>query len=106
MYKRQTLHILHAKSILLRAYFELFLFDNSYFDLLSAQTIAFEKFVRRNAHISEPTKEVYLNFILFSRKIANAIFENSSNPNLYQTINNTKSLALKSWLLEKCNRLI
>lgn len=97
------LYILHSKAILLRTYFEQFLLDNSYYQLVLDQTYAFEKFVRRNELISASKKELYINFILFTRKIINDVLQNSLSITLYDTIKNTKSVMLKSWLLDKVN---
>lgn len=95
------LHILKSKSILLRTYFEQFLLDDSYFDLLILQSHAFEKFVRRNDAISRYKKESYLNFTLFIRKIVQAISENNLDISLFHKIKKTKAIILKPWLLEK-----
>ena len=95
------LYILKAKAILLRTYFEQFLIDESYYELLIAQTHAFEKFVRRNKTISANRKEIYTNFILFTRTIANAVLQKTVNVQLSNKIKNTKAVILKSWLLEK-----
>lgn len=97
----QSLSNLKAKSILLRTYFEQFLLDDSFYDLVIAQTLAFEKYVRRNDLISSSAKTFYLNFILFTRLITNAVLQKSVNQDLLNKINKTESIVLKSWLLEK-----
>ncbi len=99
----KPLYILHSKTILIRTYFEKFITDNSYYELVLDQTYAFEKFVRRNELISISKKDLYLNFILFTRKIINDILQNAISMTLYNTIKNHKSVILKSWLLDKVN---
>lgn len=97
----KSLYGLKAKSILLRAYFENFLLDDSYYDFLIAQTHSFEKFIRRSDLISIDKKEVYLNFIFYTRKIANSFYQNEFDSELFYKIKNTKPVILKAWLLEK-----
>lgn len=97
----KPLQILQSKTILLRAYFEQYLIDDSYYELLIAQTHAFEKFIRRNELISELKKERYLNFVLFIRKIVNGHWQNKLDNTLIEKLNNTNAVLLKFWLLEK-----
>lgn len=96
-----ALYLLNAKTILLRTYFEQFVMDQSYYDLLLDQCYAFDRFVRRNAHISKKRKALYLNFIAFTRKIANAFLMESPMDDLAKQVKEASSVALKSWLLEK-----
>lgn len=102
----KPLQIIHSKTILLRAYFELYLVDNSFFDLLIAQSLSFEKFIRRNDTISTIRKESYLNFTLYIRKITNAHWQNNLNKKLFEKINNTESVMLRFWLLEMLKNLL
>ncbi len=102
----KPLYNLNSKTILLRSYFEQFLIDDSYYDLLIAQSNAFEKFIRRNDFISKSKKEPFLNFILFTRKITNAIYQNTLDQNLFNLIKNKRSVILKDWLLEKISQNI
>jgi len=97
----KPLYTLSSKTILLRSHFEQFLSDNSYYDLLISQSIAFEKFIRRNDLISIKKKEYSLNFILFTRKITNAIFQNTLSQGLYTQVKNAESVVHKDWLMEK-----
>lgn len=92
-----------AKSILVRTWFELFLLDRSYFEMLSMQLEAFEKFTRRNKKIQPRLAEAYLHFIMFTKKIANAIIEGKKKAALKVEIKKQPTLALKSWLLEKAS---
>lgn len=96
-----SLHGLNSKTILLRTYFELFLLDDNYYDLVLAQTQAFEKFIRRENSISKVKKQMFLNFIRFTRKTTNAILQNAVDKKLYNSIQKTGPMVLKSWLIEK-----
>ena len=100
------LHILKSRTILLRTYFEQFILNASYYDLLITQTHSFEKFVRRNKLISNSKEELYLNFILFCRKIAYATMENTLDHSLLNKIKNTQKVLLKFWLIEKIDILL
>lgn len=97
----KPLLILQSKIILLRTYFELYLSDDSYYDLVIAQTQSFEKFIRRNELISNTKKERFLNFVLFIRKIVNTHWYRQTDKSIYQKIEATESVLLKFWLLEK-----
>lgn len=101
---KQPLQDLNSKTVLLRAYFEKFTLDSSYYDLLIHQSSAFEKFVRRNNLISKNKKGIYLNFIIYTRKIANAHLQGTLSQDLIHKIEKTKAVALKSWLIEKVER--
>ncbi len=101
----KPLDVLKSKSILLRVYFEQFLLDDSYYSFLIDQTNAFEKFVRRNDLISESKKEAYLNFILFTRRLANSFFQNASVVNLYDKVRQTELVVLKGWLIAKMGNM-
>lgn len=96
-----TLYILKSKALLLRTYFEQFMLDDSYYDLLIAQTYAFEKFVRRNETIAPNKQTAYLNFILSTRNLAQSILQKNIDPRFLKKIQSHPTLILKSWLLQK-----
>ena len=90
-----------SRSILIRAWYEIFLNDYSYYDLLQAQLDAFEKFIRRNKVVHSTMKQSTINFILYSKKIALHKLEGKSMKTLNTKIKNLNNLLLKGWLLEK-----
>ncbi len=92
--------ITNAKSLLIRTYFEQFLLDDSYFELLIAQTYAFEKYVRRHKEISKEKSNRRLNFIQFTRRLATGILEKDIPDGLIDTIK-LSSFSNKQWLLQK-----
>lgn len=71
-----TFYRLRARSILIRALFELFLEDESYYDLMMARMSAFEKFLRRK-EISDIQRDPYLGLLKFIKKMANLIVRRS-----------------------------
>lgn len=102
----KQLQNLQSKTILLRAYFEQYLLDNSYYELLIAQTQAFEKFIRRNELISESKKERYLNFTLFMRRIVNGHWQGKLDRSLLELLKNADAVLLKFYLLKKLEEII
>lgn len=103
---QKPLFTLNAKTILLRTYFEQFIQEPSYFDLLIDQSFAFERFVRRNNFIAANKKLPFLNFILLTRKLANKLLEEGNDEALFHQIQNNKAVVLKSWLMEKAELLV
>lgn len=98
---QKTYQFLSAKTLILRSYLELYTVDNSYFDLLVAQTNNFEKYIRNNKSISPSKAEAYLSFAKFIRKIAKTKFETKKKERLAAQIMETKNLMLKRWLIRK-----
>ncbi|MEM1319795.1 MAG: hypothetical protein AAGG75_06030 [Bacteroidota bacterium] len=97
--------LLRSKTILLRAYFELCIQDYSYHDILMAKIEAFRKFIARHRFISEAKQQTYLQFLSFSQKIVNQYFKGTIGQPLYDEIEASQSVILKSWLLSQCSLL-
>ena len=97
----KPLNILKAKSLFIRAYFEKLLANDSYYELLIAQTYAFEKYIRRNSTISSEKSDSYLNFIKFVRQMIFGILENKKPSSLLSSLESIDSISCKSWLLKK-----
>lgn len=97
--------VLRSKGILLRAYFELFTQDESYYDVLIAQMEAFKKYLRRHQFISETKKITYLHFVSFTQRMANQYFKSQLTEQLYQQIEESDSVVLKNWLLKQYKQL-
>lgn len=97
----KPLHIFKAKSLLIRTYFELFLIDDSYYELLIAQTYAFEKYIRRHSTISVNRLDAYLNFIKFMRQMLFGIQENKNLSHLIPGLKSIDSISFRSWFLKK-----
>lgn len=96
----KPLQVINAKTLLIRAYFEQFLQDDSYFELLIAQTYAFEKYIRRNKEISKEKSSLRLNFIQFTRRLAIGIIEKNIPDSLKNSMK-LGSYSSKQWLLKK-----
>ena len=94
-----------ARAHQLRCSFELFLTTPSRIELLDSQSIAFEKFIRRNQQLTERKKKSYLNFILFIRKLID--IKLTPNPTkgtkqiLLEKLDQTTYLLSRNWIKEK-----
>lgn len=102
----EILLVLRSKGILLRACFELFSQDSTYYDVLIAQIEAFKKFIRRHQFISEPKKQTYLHFSSFTQKLATQYLKRELDQTLYHQIEVADSIVLKKWLLQQCRLLL
>lgn len=98
-----------GKLLSLRALFELFLNDGTYYEVLQSSALAFEKFLRRNATLSKSQKDVYLGFIQYLRLagklFANYKLDSISAERLKKRIVMEKSIANRDWLLQKIDEI-
>lgn len=97
----KPLHIIKAKSLLLRTYFEQFVTDVSYFDLLIAQTHAFERYIRRMDNISIQILTTYVNFTQLLRQVAFGLVDRQLPEGFIPSLESNDSLPCKDWLLQK-----
>ena len=97
----KPIHIIKSKSLLTRSFYEQFLKDTSYFELLIAQTYAFEKYIRRNSLFSAEKSRSYLNFIKYVRQLAISTLEKKIPENLLNSLESNSSVLCKQWLLQK-----
>jgi len=86
---------------LIRTYVELFLKDDSYYELSIAQINTFEKYIRNNKIVSDNVAKEYLNFARFTKRFINMKLQHKDLATLEQKLISTPDLRLKSWLLEK-----
>lgn len=101
----KPLPILKSKTLLLRSYFENFLLDDSYYELLLAHTYSFEKYIRRNRAVSEEKAKIYMDFIQFTRRFASEILEQKISKDLVNFLQENLSLMYKKWFLQKIEDL-
>ena len=97
----EPIDVLKSKIIQIKSWFELWLKDNSYFDVLIAQLDAFEKFIRRDKLIRANIKDATLKSISYTRKLIGCLGDTASINKLKDEITNEQNLVLKRWLLEK-----
>lgn len=94
---------LRIKSLTLRNHFELFLEEDSYFDLLMSECAAFEKFIRRNEQMTPQRAEAYLQFIAFLKKLGKLRFTGNKKgiDRLGKELEQVSVIIAKRWLREK-----
>lgn len=92
---------IQSKLILIRCYFEKFVIDNSYYELLFFQIKAFEKYIRRKEAIPTQKIEELLNFTKFLKRIIEKRNKLEALSGLQNQIMTAKNVTLKNWLLEK-----
>jgi hypothetical protein len=95
------LNLLKSRCLLLRTYYEKFLIDDSFYFFLIDQANAFEKSIRRNKKIAKGKTRGYLNFIRFTKKIAQCRFRHKNTGELQQQLHAEETVSYKGWLLEK-----
>ena len=102
-----TFYSLRARSILIRSLFELFLNDESYYDLMVARIEAFEKYLRRK-EITDAQRDPYLGLVKFLKKMANLIIRRSFHgeevEKLEVRIEASPTVINRDWLLEQIKR--
>ncbi len=99
-----------SKIHLIRCYFELFMQDKSYYDLLIAQSHSFEKYSRRNKYLSEFRIGTQLAFAQYIRKMAMLQLRGSlttkEKNQLHHSLQQHKNIVSRSWLVEKIEALV
>jgi hypothetical protein len=105
----QVIHELRSRSLQLRAYYELFQNNDSYYEFLISNTYAFEKYIRRNEKISDSKAEGYLNLISYTRKLTNILIKQERKENVKSDLNKAlmakQRFVAKKWILEKIDAL-
>lgn len=98
-----------GKILSARALCELFIQDETYYELLTANLLAFDKFIRRNKTLGTHNKEVYLSFIQHLKMLINLKVKRQLTAKrkvaLQEKINNEKQIINRAWLLQKIDLL-
>ncbi|MEO1263863.1 MAG: hypothetical protein AAFZ15_33970, partial [Bacteroidota bacterium] len=99
---------LRARSLGTRSYFELYLIDTTYLEMLLNYLDAFQRFITRKKILSQNKRNAYTNFISLTRKLTLAKNEKGVKKNFKKTkaqiknlLQESKPLIAKSWLEEK-----
>ena len=100
---------LRLKSLSLRNYFELFLQDETYYNLVIYESRAFAKFLRRNEKITESRARGYLALCSFIRKLARlkvtGQWPAGKLAKLRKKLERERAVVARPWLLEKLAEL-
>jgi len=99
---------LTAKTTLLKAYFEIFQEDKSYFSILFSNIDSFRIYIKRKNLDANKTSR-YLNLIKFLRRLSMLILEGNINKdtvsNIEKTILETSNVTSRKYLLEKIQQV-
>ncbi len=93
-----------AKILAIRAWFELYWNDDSYYDLLLTQPDAFEKYIRRNEIVTPRLLEGVRKFIFYIRKLAMLKLDKQNTAAVKPLLEADSNVVLKGWLLGKINQ--
>ena len=92
-----------ARTHCIRCYFELYLLDSTYFDLLIYQIESYERFLRRDNKTSEDKLKAGLNFVNFIKKLAilraSGVLKPNQQKEMLNLLNKQKITFSKSWLI-------
>ena len=98
----------HIRIMEVRAYFELFLQNDSYYDLLVSKTNAAENYFKRNTFFSKTKLEPYLNVVRIIAKLVNKILAKESASELLTWLareKETRKINSINWLSKRIQRL-
>lgn len=96
------------RSLLLRTYFELFLKDRTYYQMLKDNFSSFERFIKGEKNLSQERKKGYLNLSYISKDIVKVIQNGVSDQEkerLNIRLEKTRPIVTKTWLLNKIEEL-
>ncbi len=108
---RFSVHVfnLQTRVLLLKAYFDLYVSDNSYDEFFEYYTLATEKFFRRDKFITKSKMDSMLKLLRYSNSLAVGIFEKKLNleflTNIKQEIALEENISSKDWLFTKIKEL-
>jgi len=96
---------INAKLLVLRAYYELFLLDNTYWQLLNSCLKNYEKYLSRDTKLDESKIKGYVNFIHIFKKFLKITIQKKYNhqsiSTLIELLNTMSPVTAKPWLLDK-----
>ncbi|MEO1259006.1 MAG: hypothetical protein AAFZ15_09410 [Bacteroidota bacterium] len=100
---------LRVAPLTIRCFFELYIRDESYFDLLISKIEAFEKYLKRKHLLSEQRILAYNNFCKFVTKLAIHTYSHSNHKyadkKSLNRITEEKTTINRRWILEKINEI-
>lgn len=97
----RTLDKILTKTLLIKSYFEVFVDDDSYEDILLSSIDAYEKFIRRDTQISDRNESIFLNFAKAVKKLTLFSSKKCDLYPLKKEFDATNLLSNKAWLLDK-----
>ncbi len=98
-----------GKILATRALYELFIKDESYYELIVSNLLAFGKYLRRNNTLGSNNKEVYIRFIQHLKTTINLKVKRQltkqRKESLKEKLNKEKQVINRSWLMQKIDEL-
>ena len=94
----------NTKVITSKIWFEKFLNDNGFFDLVISRLAADEKYFRRNTAITEQRKSAHINFILALKQLCGLIYQKRPKDEILQKMEGYvkgSNMVAKKWLHDK-----
>ncbi len=103
--EKKSIYPPRNRAIIVRSLFEKFLIERSYFEVLLAQVLALESYIRRDKYFAEGKLIQYLNFIRIIKKIARMIYANEPTSSIkkWYKIETNKHIPIlaKHWIAQK-----
>lgn len=90
-----------SKTLLIKAWFEIWSIDNSYYNFLLAKLDALEKFTRRNKSMRPSFIKSVLLSVSYTKKIVESNWDALALQKIIQEIKGEQAFLFKKWLLEK-----
>lgn len=106
-YEFSKRNILRTRNLICRTYFELFLQDWDYHEILDSTLKSYENFIYRNDWIAKDSKAAHLNFIKILKKLIAKVLKNEPANNisnwLAKELQQKQTILAKRWLGCKTN---
>jgi len=100
---------INARTLTTRAYFEAFIFDDSYYELFLASLDSFNKYLYRTKEHNKNNIKANQNFIYYLRQLGKLQLENRINENtlkqLTLEIKNTQPIHASSWFINRIEKM-
>ncbi|MCB0522471.1 MAG: hypothetical protein H6577_18200 [Lewinellaceae bacterium] len=97
---------LKSKSLLIRSWFELYMENDNYLELLMAQLETLEKYARREKSLTPGMVAGFQKYLSFLKKIVHRKWDNTLIAELELEMIQEQNLMMKNWLLEKTTYIL
>ena len=103
-----TLNII-SRGLICRAYFEVLIKDDSYYELYLSNLESFNKYIYRTSDLNQNRIKSSLNFIHYMKQLGKLLLENKNNETslnqLQLEIKNTKPITSQSWFISRIEKI-
>ncbi len=109
-YRMPIAYELTYRNLMIRTIFELFLKDNTYFDLLNQKLLSFEKYLEKRKNFSLQKKAPHRNQLKIIHKLTGLLMKNEEKIYIKKwllgELNQSTPISGRDWLMEKAASLI